>query len=386
MFTSLRNKGRSAAHVVTVTENEELAVRLKSALHSVEEREVACLAGSFAQCADNPVINNCALVIAELRSPYGDDLAAIERFTRRSVPAAPAVVVIGENFDASITRQFLKLSVADWLPSDFSESDLIAAIGPVLEPERSASSSSGTVSIGFMSAIGGAGATTLSIAAMEALYKARNLQPSSCCIVDLNLQSGTVADYLDLTPNLDLDEIADAPERLDEQLLEVMISQHPSGLSALTARPSLTASDRINEQLLFKILDLAAQKFPILIIDMPPVWQQRCNNIILGTDKFYFVTDMSVAGLRRARRLVELVSEKSGKSCKRSVIVNKAAWLGVAGVRKQHANEILGDYLAGFIPDSGKLLGIAQNEGVLLSETQPRNALNKGISGILAAA
>jgi hypothetical protein len=43
------------------------------------------------------------------------------------------------------------------------------------------------------------------------------------------------ADYLDLEPRLNLGEIEPRPERLDRQLLEVMLSHHPSGLAVVAA-------------------------------------------------------------------------------------------------------------------------------------------------------
>jgi pilus assembly protein CpaE len=45
----------------------------------------------------------------------------------------------------------------------------------------------------------------------------------SICLVDLDFQHGACADYLDLEPRLVLSEIEPRPERLDRQLLEVML-------------------------------------------------------------------------------------------------------------------------------------------------------------------
>ena len=42
-------------------------------------------------------------------------------------------------------------------------------------------------------------------------------------------------DYLDLEARLDLSEIEPRPERLDRQLLEVMLSHHSSGLAVVAA-------------------------------------------------------------------------------------------------------------------------------------------------------
>ena len=62
-----------------------------------------------------------------------------------------------------------------------------------------------------MAAAGGVGATTLAIeAAMQLSRDAKD--PDSTCLVDLDFQTSACADYLDLEPRLDLDEIGAHPD------------------------------------------------------------------------------------------------------------------------------------------------------------------------------
>src|SRR5260370_33584952 len=58
---------------------------------------------------------------------------------------------------------------------------------------------------------------------------------TSTCLVDLDFQHGACADYLDIEPRLDIGEIEPRPERLDGQLLEVMLPQHGPGLAGVAA-------------------------------------------------------------------------------------------------------------------------------------------------------
>ena len=77
-----------------------------------------------------------------------------------------------------------------------------------------------------------------------------------------------------------------------------------------------------------------------------------------------------------------------GKACQlpmqRSVLVNKCAWLGTAGVKKQHASEILGTYLAGFVPEAGASVREAQNRGVLPAEAGRDKPIQAALRKILA--
>ena len=61
-------------------------------------------------------------------------------------------------------------------------------------------------------------------------------------LIDL---TGACADYLDIEPRLNLNEIEPRPERLDRQLLEVMLSHHPSGLAVIAALTVFVALEKL---------------------------------------------------------------------------------------------------------------------------------------------
>ena len=62
--------------------------------------------------------------------------------------------------------------------------------------------------------------------------KTRNLR---ICLLDLDLQTSHVCDYLDIDARLQLQEIVEQPERLDAQLFDLFVSSHSSGLTVLAA-------------------------------------------------------------------------------------------------------------------------------------------------------
>ena len=76
----------------------------------------------------------------------------------------------------------------------------------------------------FLPAVGGAGVTTLAVQTAMLLLNSGARGKTATCLVDLDFQHGACADYLDIEPRLNLGEIEPRPERLDRQLLEVMLS------------------------------------------------------------------------------------------------------------------------------------------------------------------
>jgi len=291
--------------------------------------------------------------------------------------------VVSGALSTQAARRLLRLRVSDWLPHDCSDEDLATACEKAVSPEGGRNSATRARCFAFFSAVGGSGATTLAINALAALADKR--KTARACLVDLDFQSGRIADYLDLEPNLDLTEITTTPERLDAKLLDIMLSQHASGVSMIAAPASLSAFATVSSEVIGRLLDLAAAKFENVVLDMPPVWMPWCKPVVRGVDRFFIVTDLSVAGLRQARRLADLIASECEIDAARSVIVNKSSWLGTAGVRKRHARDILGKYLAGFVPNAGKQLLEEQNRGLVMAAKRSGKPIRDALKPILQA-
>src|SRR5829696_7886246 len=145
------------------------------------------------------------------------------------------VIVVADAFDDALVRWLLQIRVSDFLRKPVEPKDVLKACIRSLKATSSLPDD-GSQIISFLSPAGGVGTTTLAIEAAMLLRKAAPKDSDSTCLVDLDFQNGTCADYLDLEPRLDLDEIGPHPERLDLQLLEVMFSRHGSGLCLLAAK------------------------------------------------------------------------------------------------------------------------------------------------------
>src|SRR5262249_9772421 len=136
-------------------------------------------------------------------------------------------------FNETVARQFLQVRVADFLVKPIAPLDLMQVCARVMQ-EASTSPAKEAQIYTFLPAAGGVGVTTLAIQTALLLRRSQRNGPTPC-LVALDFEHGACADYLDLEPRLDLDEIEPRPERLDSQLLEVMLSHHSSGLAVIGA-------------------------------------------------------------------------------------------------------------------------------------------------------
>jgi pilus assembly protein CpaE len=199
---------------------------------------------------------------------------------------------------------------------------------------------------------------------------------SSTCLVDLDFQHGSCADYLDLEPRLDLGEIEGRPERLDRQLLEVMLSHHPSGL-AVVAAPNRPAEMRsFDPDVVTRLLDLVSSHFDHVVFDMPRTWFSWTDSVLLGSNKLFIVSEMTVPGLRHAKQLVEAVRERLADGPQPQVVINRFEQrMFSSGLRKGDIEQVLGESFAACIPNHYGLVREAIDRGIPLDEVKPGNKI-----------
>jgi len=274
--------------------------------------------------------------------------------------------------------------VDDWIPKPVAAKPLIEACERAIETRRLTKKKGGGADCyTFLPASGGVGATTLAIETAFLLSR-KNRSFQSSCLIDLNFQAGSIPDHLDLRPNLQFEELGTSPDRLDRQLLEVMLSKHETGLAVLATEHHLLDPMDVDPDIIGQILQLVSSEFDTLVIDLPNAWLPFSENVLLGSNKVFIITEMTVPGIRRARALLDTVHERFEGDVNPQVIVNKydRALFGNT-LTKKDAAELFGKQFAGFVGLNQKLVKEAIDRGVSLYEINRRNKIDKQLSKML---
>jgi pilus assembly protein CpaE len=384
MLLSAIKSRKNVAEVALVTRNRELQGRLRAGFKGDKRFAFCALDCSLAKFVSQFAPGSGpAVLIADLDNDLASAMATIEALWRNRFEGA--IVTISDALDEASVRALLQLRVADWLPLSASADEVSDACQRALAANAAPGRSVQSTCVAFVPAAGGVGNTTLSIQSAFLLAQ-RSRKVESTCLVDLNFQPGALADYLDLKPGLKLEAMAGAPERLDHQLLQVMLSRHESGIALLAAPRSQTECPQVDAGLVGKLLGVTSEQFDIMVVDMPPVWMPWTNDVLAGSDRVFVVTEFTVPALRKAHELVVAIRARLGESIPVGVIVNK--WrrqLFGAGLRKGDASELLGQALAGFLPEDFALVRDAIDRGLPLHVARRSNRLDRELARILQA-
>jgi pilus assembly protein CpaE len=370
--------------VVVLTADAEFDRSVRATFGASNAIELSIVPGQIAECGDTLDVADATVVVVDLDAGSDAEMQALTRLMAR-VQAWPPVVAVTQSFDENVARTLLQMRVADFLVKPVAAIDLVRACARVSQSHTGAAAPTEAKIYTFLPAVGGAGVTTLAVqTAMLMLNSGGSRVKPSTCLLDLNFQNGTAADYLDLEPRLNLAEIEPRPDRLDRQLLEIMLSYHASGLAVIAA-PNRPAEMRsFDPDVVTRLLDLVSANFDYVVFDMPRTWFSWTDSVLLGSNNLFIVSETTVPSLRHAKQLVAAIKERLGDGPNPQVIVNRFEHrMFSSGLRRGDLVQTLGDAFVAAIPNDYSLVREAIDRGIPLDEVKPGNKITLALKKMM---
>jgi pilus assembly protein CpaE len=364
----------TAARVVVMTADPAFEDSVRTTFSTSPQIGLDIIQGRLAERDGKIDVAGATVVVVDIDAADGSEMASLERLMLQ-IGSWPPVVGITQNFDETAVRRLMQMRLADFLVKPVPPVELVRTCARVAKPAANSESTEAQI-FTFLPAVGGAGVTTLAVQTAMLLLNSGARGKTSTCLVDLDFQHGACSDYLDIEPRLNLSEIEPRPERLDRQLLEVMISQHPSGL-AVVAAPNQPAEMRsFDPDVVTRLLDLVSSHFDYVVFDMPRTWFSWTDNVLLGSNRLFIVSETTVPGLRHAKQLVDAIRERLGDGPQPQVIINRFVQkMFSSGLRKSDIQAAIGDAFLACIPNDYALVREAIDRGVPLDEIKKGNKI-----------
>lgn len=370
--------------LVLASTDAELVALAKGAIPNTSEQQLTIIEKPIGELVNDIRNIEAEALIVDIDASKVEDFENLQKI-KRMIGNSTSIIVISGNFSPAAARILIQLKVADFLVKPVQTSDLVRSCNNAMKVNTQETQVEPQF-LTFMPASGGVGTTSMAIEAASILNTHGQKIGRTTCIVDLNFQHGACAEYLDLEPRFDISEIENAPERLDRQLLDVMLSKHDTGLSVICAPNQPTEMRSFKGALVVRLLDLVSAYFDNVVIDLPRTWFPWTETVLTGSDKVYVVADMTVPSIRHSHRLVKAVEERLGKQSAPRVIVNRMDFRSnSAGLNANDVQGALGDYYGGGVPNNYRLVRDAVDRGVTMTEIEQDNNVTKALSGIVLA-
>ena len=323
-----------------------------------------------------------AAMVVEVDPAQADTFAQFESLARELAGTTPIIAAV-RDLTVAATRLVLRAGAADVLPLPFAADELVAVLqqiqGPVRETRPGTPPARHGKVIATVGAVGGCGATT--VAVQTALAWAGR---ESVCVLDLDVQFGNAALYLNLKPELSLTDVLEAGERLDTELLQTIAVKHASGLNLIASPPEMSPLDLLSPAAVGKIIALARQVFDVIIVDLPRAWLDWTVTALQVSDVVLLVAPLSVPGVHQTRRQLEVI-EANGLLDKTRLVLNRVATPLFGKIDLRETQSLIGRRIDYTIGNDYPTVSTAIDEGKPFSAVKSRSRVEKDVRALITA-
>jgi pilus assembly protein CpaE len=223
-----------------------------------------------------------------------------------------AVVAIGKRNEIGLYRDLLQAGVADYVVKPLNTQLMAKALASGRAHTGDASpihKKLGTM-VAFVGTRGGVGTTTL---AVNMAWYLANRQSRRVALVDLDLQNGDCALALDIKPNSGLREALGNPLRIDNTLLERVMTPVGERLFVLSSEEPLTEDLHFTAVAVETLVSALREQFHYVIVDVPRIPAEPYRRALKMADFRVMVADQTLRSVRDTVRLRTAIGEGEGK-------------------------------------------------------------------------
>jgi pilus assembly protein CpaE len=312
--------------------------------------------------------------MVENRAPIAELFAQLEALADVCVPGTK-LVVIGSTNDVAVYRELLNRGVSDYavLPLD-----PVAIIALIASAYQDADAGRFGRVLAFVGASGGAGSST--IAQNVATTIARSYG-CSVIFVDLDLPFGTAGLGFDLNPTETVAQALDDGGRLDDILLERLLTKHEDHLQVLTAPANLDQSHELVEDAFERVLDVAQANASVVVVDVPRVWTPWVKKTLLAADEVVITALPNLASFRNLKNLMEMLKKARVNDEPPKLVLNQIGVPKRAELKPEHFTASLKVQPIACIPFDISVAS-AGNHGLMIADAAPKSPVIKSVINI----
>lgn len=313
------------------------------------------------------------VLLLRVSQHWREELAAL---LQRPAAERPVLLVCGALDQAEGLRLAMQAGARDFLSEPLNRLELVAALQRIVQEKRSNAQGNGKL-LAVMNAKGGSGATLVACNLAQQLS-----QNASVLLIDLDLQFGSVAHYLDVQPGHSHVEVLQRVDEMDGIALRGFCTHYGSNLHVLGGRASeLCLPQDVRAEQLEALLHLARSTYDWVVVDLPRQIDHLTGTALENADKILVVLQQSISHLKDADRLLRILRDDMGiQSSRLQLLVNRYNKNAAVSLRDIEETLRCADSL--LLPNEFNVVSESQNAGVPLAIHAPRAAVTQALRQI----
>ncbi len=275
------------------------------------------------------------------------------------------VVVVGRSNDILLYRELLECGVSEYLVAPLDVIEFIRTISRLY-------AFPGAPPVGKIVAVTGAkGGTGASTVAHNIAFSAARDLDIQTVLVDMDLGFGTAGLNYNQDPPQGIAEAVFAPDRIDENLVDRLLTKCGEKLSILAAPATLDRTYDFEEIAFDTLADILRGATPCVILDVPHGWTAWTRRVLVHSEEIVIAATPDLASLRNTKNLLDTLHAARAHDGMPTLVMNLVGMPRRPEITVSDFAKAVGITPAAIIPFEPKLFGVAANNGQMIAETEP---------------
>ncbi|KPU83918.1 pilus assembly protein CpaE [Marinosulfonomonas sp. PRT-SC04] len=322
-----------------------------------------------------------------------EDLTLIGDLITAAGKKGISVILVAEDVSPMALHQLLRLGANDFIPYPLPEGELHTAIERIRTPQAppeapapremkttlKATGNRNGIVFPVQAIAGGTGASTLAVNLAWELATVEKENGPRVCLLDFNLQFGSISTYLDLPRREVIYEMLSDTEAMDRDSFMQALLTYNEKLHVFTAPSDMLPLDFVTSEDINRIIDLARANFDYVVIDMPNTLVSWTEAVLNQADVYFATIELDMRSAQNVLRMLRALKSEDLPFQKLRFVLNRAPkFTDLNGKsRVKRMAESLDISIEVQMPDGGKQVIQAGDHGLPMAESAAKSPLRK---------
>jgi len=233
---------------------------------------------------------------------------------------APGTTILGvsDKTDPAFIIAAMRAGCGQFVPWPIDQSDLANAIDRIRASKRTTIHSSKRICV--IGSSGGVGATAI---ACNLAIEFGSMSDRPTALVDLNLEFGDLGCAFDCAPKYTISDICADGAEIDPHMLGAAIHVLDCNVALMVRPESMEQAREVSPEGVQRMLKVMGEMYPYVVVDLPRSFNFFSAAAVADADKIIVVTQLSVASIRNASRILQLLLQMGASDENVAVVVNR---------------------------------------------------------------